>query len=59
MIYGLAMAEMTALVEVIYRKYNTIAHKGFNNASPGITSRYEVFYDSSYLVMLVCLSAFT
>ncbi|OKL61118.1 hypothetical protein UA08_03098 [Talaromyces atroroseus] len=41
----LAMAEMTTLVAAIYRKYTTTAVAGFDTLSPGITSRYEVFYD--------------
>ncbi|KAH8897158.1 cytochrome protein [Thozetella sp. PMI_491] len=43
----LAMAEMTTLVAAIYRKYTTVTTKGFDVISPGITSRYEVFYDEA------------
>ncbi|KAJ5594806.1 uncharacterized protein N7459_001014 [Penicillium hispanicum] len=41
----LAMAEMTTLVAAIYRKYTTSTKGDFDNVSPGITARYEVFYD--------------
>ncbi|EMD96314.1 hypothetical protein COCC4DRAFT_77748 [Bipolaris maydis ATCC 48331] len=41
----LAMAEMTTLVTAVYRKYTTTTVGDFDKVSPGITSRYEVFYD--------------
>lgn len=44
---SLAMAEMTTLVAAIYRKYNTTPIGDFGTVSPGITGRYEVFYDDS------------
>ncbi|KAH8594844.1 putative benzoate 4-monooxygenase cytochrome P450 [Bisporella sp. PMI_857] len=43
----LAMAEMTTLTAAIYRKYTTSVKKGMETTSPGITSRFEVFYDVS------------
>ena len=39
------MAEMTTLVAAVYRKYTTTTVGIFDTVSPGITSRYEVFYD--------------
>jgi hypothetical protein len=39
------MAEMTALVTAVYRKYETTIAPGFDNKSPAITSRFELFYD--------------
>ena len=44
----LGMAEMTALVPAIYRKYSTRIKPGFEGISPGITSRFEVFYDETF-----------
>ncbi|RAQ41595.1 benzoate 4-monooxygenase cytochrome P450 [Aspergillus flavus] len=41
----LAMAEMTTFVAALYRKYTTEPRGGFCTISPGITSRFEVFYD--------------
>ncbi|KAJ5250507.1 Cytochrome P450 E-class group I [Penicillium chrysogenum] len=43
----LAMAEMTTLVAAIYRKYKTTPMEDFGTVSPGITGRYEVFYDET------------
>ena len=39
------MAEMTTLIATIYRTYRTGVRGGTENTSPGITSRFEVFYD--------------
>lgn len=39
------MAEMTTLVAAIYRNYTTTTKADFDVVSPGITARYEVFYD--------------
>lgn len=39
------MAEMTTLVAAVYRKYTTTTVGNFDTISPGITSRYELFYD--------------
>ncbi|EGP84394.1 putative P450 monooxygenase [Zymoseptoria tritici IPO323] len=41
----LAMAEMTALVAAVYREYTTSIAPGFENKTPAITSRFEMFYD--------------
>ena len=41
------MAEMTALVTAIYREYSTSIAPGFENKSPAITSRFELFYDET------------
>ncbi|KAL1887970.1 hypothetical protein Sste5346_009852 [Sporothrix stenoceras] len=43
----LAMAEMTMLLAAIYRRYTTRLHTKQENASPGITSRFEVFGDET------------
>ncbi|OKL56728.1 hypothetical protein UA08_07860 [Talaromyces atroroseus] len=43
----LAMAEMTTLLAAIYRRYTTSECKRQRGVSPGITSRFEVFYDES------------
>ena len=39
------MAEMTALVVAVYRTYSTAVSPGFEDKSPAITSRFELFYD--------------
>ena len=44
---SLAMAEMTALVVAVYRDYSTSTAPGFENKSPAITSRFELFYDET------------
>lgn len=41
------MAEMTALVTAVYRKYSTSISPGFEDKSPAITSRFELFYDET------------
>ena len=52
---SLAMAEMTTLVAAIYRKYTTATTRGFDKVSPGVTARYEIFYDESCSGMRVSL----
>ncbi|KAJ6008670.1 hypothetical protein N7522_003686 [Penicillium canescens] len=44
----LAMAEMTTLLAAIYRKYTTSGYEKQQGVSPGITSRFEVFYDETF-----------
>ncbi|KAI8194422.1 Cytochrome P450 monooxygenase aflV [Colletotrichum sp. SAR 10_65] len=44
----LAMAEMTTLVAAIYRTYTTSVSPEFNDFSPGITSRFELFFDDQF-----------
>ncbi|KAF4994608.1 hypothetical protein FDECE_13065, partial [Fusarium decemcellulare] len=44
----LAMAEMTTLVAALYREYQTSIAPGFENVTPGITARVEVFYDHCF-----------
>lgn len=44
---SLAMAEMTALVVAVYRDYSTSIAQGFEDKSPAITSRFELFYDET------------
>jgi hypothetical protein len=51
-----AMVEMTTLVAAVYRKYRTRVRKGMKDTSPGITSRFEVFYDEKKPRMKVSLS---
>ncbi|KIM93826.1 hypothetical protein OIDMADRAFT_61096 [Oidiodendron maius Zn] len=41
----IAMAEMSTLLAALYRNYTTEPREGFDVVSPGITSRFEVFYD--------------
>jgi hypothetical protein len=41
------MAEMTTLLAAIYRRYTTSGYDRQKGISPGITSRFEVFYDES------------
>jgi hypothetical protein len=41
------MAEMTALVAAVYRDYETTIAPGFDDKSPAITSRFELFYDET------------
>lgn len=55
MLSSLTMAEMTTLVAAIYRKYSTTTKGGFDLVSPGITARYEVFYEESCNEMRVSL----
>ncbi|KAJ5650428.1 benzoate 4-monooxygenase cytochrome P450 [Penicillium longicatenatum] len=43
----LAMAEMTTLLAAIYREYTTSEYEKQRGVSPGITSRFEVFYDET------------
>jgi hypothetical protein len=50
------MAEMTALTATIYREYQTSLVPEFQNATPGITARFEVFYDERFPVMKVSTS---
>jgi hypothetical protein len=46
--YSLAMAEMTTLVTAIYQRYSTSIKPGYEDVAPGITSRFEVFYDDNF-----------
>ncbi|WYZ44946.1 hypothetical protein EsH8_VIII_000262 [Colletotrichum jinshuiense] len=43
----LAMAEMTTLLAALYLKYTTSEQDRQKNVSPGITSRFEVFFDET------------
>jgi hypothetical protein len=52
---SLAMAEMTTLVAAVYRGYRTRVGKGMEDVSPGITSRFEVFYDETMARMKVSI----
>jgi len=42
------MAQMTTLTAAIYQKYQTSLPPGFEDMSPGITSRFEVFSDDQF-----------
>jgi hypothetical protein len=53
--YSLAMAEMTTLAAAIYRKYRTTLAPGFENSTPAITARFELFYDERFPKVAVCL----
>jgi hypothetical protein len=47
------MAEMTTLLAAIYRKFTTSGYEKQSGVSPGITSRFEVFYDESFPIFEV------
>ncbi|KAF9883358.1 hypothetical protein FE257_003574 [Aspergillus nanangensis] len=47
----LAMAEMTTLLASVYRKYRTEIAPEFVDVTPGVTARYEVFYDERFSQM--------
>lgn len=53
---SLAMAEMNTLLAVLYQKYTTEPRSDFGVVSPGITSRFEVFYDEGCIDMRVCVT---
>lgn len=53
MFSSLAMAEMTTLTSAIYRRYQTCPAPGYEGVTPGITSRFEVFYDDQVPEMRV------
>lgn len=42
------MAEMTTLLTTLYMNYTTTEQERQKGASPGITSRFEVFYDEKF-----------
>jgi hypothetical protein len=46
---------MTTLAATIYRKYETILAPEFEGVTPGITARFEVFYDDRFSKMAVSL----
>lgn len=48
------MAEMTTLLAALYREYTTSGQERQKGASPGITSRFEVFYDETFDKVDVC-----
>ncbi len=48
MFNSLAMAEMTTLLASVYREYKTEIAPEFQGVSPGVTARYEVFYDDRF-----------
>ena len=42
------MAEMTTLLAALYRKYTTTEQEKQKGVSPGISSRFELFYDDTF-----------
>jgi len=52
------MAEMTTLAATIYREYSTALAPGFEHATPGITARFELFYDERFPKIMVCFTPF-
>lgn len=42
------MAEMTTLLASVYRMYKTEIAPEFKGVSPGVTARYEIFYDDQF-----------
>lgn len=50
------MAEMTALVAAVYRHYETKLAPEFDDVSPAITSRFELFYDETVAEIAVRLA---
>lgn len=55
MLDSLAMAEMTTLVATIYRKYHTSIGVGFENTTPAITARVEIFHEERFRAVQVGL----
>lgn len=47
------MAEMTTLAATLYREYSTSIAPGFEDITPGITARVEVFFDERFPKMQV------
>lgn len=47
------MAEMTTLVATIYRKYHTSIGAGFENTTPAITARVEIFHEERFRAVKV------
>jgi len=43
----LALAEISCLVAAVYQKYQTKVRKGEETVTPGITSRFECFFDET------------
>lgn len=53
---SLAMVEMTVLITALYRKFETSLSDDMKDSTPGITSRFEVFYDVTLPRIKVCIS---
>lgn len=47
------MAEMTTLSAAIYRTFETSLAPGFEDTTPGITARFELFYDVRFPKVMV------
>lgn len=50
---SLAMAEMTTLVAAIYRRYHTSIGESFEDTTPAITARVEIFCEERFRAMRV------
>ncbi|CAG8983478.1 hypothetical protein HYALB_00000647 [Hymenoscyphus albidus] len=48
---NLVMTEMTTLVAAIYREYSTSIVPGFEDSTPVVTSRFELFHDETMSCM--------
>ena len=51
--FSLAMAEMTTLVAAIYRRYYTSIGEGFEDTTPAITARVEIFCEERFRAVRV------
>lgn len=51
--FSLAMAEMTTLVAAIYRRYHTSVGEGFEETTPAITARVEIFCEERFRAVRV------
>lgn len=49
------MAEMTTLTATLYRNYQTSIAIGFENTTPAITARVEIFSDERFRAVQVSL----
>lgn len=45
---NLGTAEIVALAATVYRRYETGTGEGFEGVTPGITSRFEIFFDERF-----------
>jgi hypothetical protein len=52
---SLAMAEMTTLVAAVYRRYHTSIGEGFEDTTPAITARVEIFCEERFRAVRVSL----
>ena len=52
---SLAMAEMMTLVAAVYRRYHTFIGEGFEDTTPAITARVEIFCEERFRAVRVSL----